>query len=169
MECHHGVERLGKWLKKVRCPKCGKWGAYGSKVLKCAHCVNQFERKECAFMDGVYLSKTDVQNRYEKYIEEGVNRLDLSDRVVEKTTKMIGDLSGTFTSGRNPRTLTAGAIYLSTLVEGERRSQGEVAEVFNVSVGGVQDNYRRIAKELQIGEFNLDSCSGKEEWIPPKS
>lgn len=145
--------------KEVRCPECGEWGALGKRSLKCIHCGNRFGIREGAFMDGVYLDKWKVQDRYEKYIEEGVDKLEISDKnsVTNKAIEMVEDLPGTFKSGKNPRTISSGAVYISTVIGGERRTQREVAEAFRISEKTILKRYKEIWEELEDQEKYLRS------------
>lgn len=149
---------LTKWyyecerIKKVRCPECEGWGAFGKKSLKCIHCGNRFNTRETAFMDGVYLNEWDVKDRYEKYIEEGTERLKFSDRneIIERATEIVEDLSGTVKSGKNPRTIASGAVYISGIMEGNRRTQREVAEAFNITEATLRSGYKEIAETMAL-------------------
>lgn len=150
-----------KELKKVRCPSCGNWGAYEKGRLKCAHCGEKFERKETAFMDGVYLNEWGIQDRYEKYIREGTKKLDMDlDSVVDRATEMVEQLPSSIKGGRSPRTISAGATYLSIILEGERRTQDDVADAFNVSPMAVRERYKDIRQKFGGWESIAEEFGG---------
>ncbi|MHA1714716.1 MAG: transcription initiation factor IIB, partial [Promethearchaeota archaeon] len=59
------------------------------------------------------------------------------------------------TIGKDPTGLAAAALYISTLKEGERRTQREIAEVAHVTEVTVRNRYKELAEFLQISVSNL--------------
>lgn len=54
------------------------------------------------------------------------------------------------TAGRGPTGTAAAAIYLASLMTGERRTQREVAEVADVTEVTVRNRYKELAEELEL-------------------
>jgi len=54
------------------------------------------------------------------------------------------------TAGKDPTGLAAAAIYISAILEGERRTQREIAEVAHVTEVTVRNRYKELVKELNI-------------------
>ncbi|MFX1294729.1 MAG: transcription initiation factor IIB [Promethearchaeota archaeon] len=54
------------------------------------------------------------------------------------------------TAGKDPTGLAAAAIYISAILEGERRTQREIAEVAHVTEVTVRNRYKELVKELSI-------------------
>jgi transcription initiation factor TFIIB len=58
--------------------------------------------------------------------------------------------TGGITVGKDPTGLAAAALYISTLKEGERRTQREIAEIAHVTEVTVRNRYKELAGFLQI-------------------
>ena len=54
------------------------------------------------------------------------------------------------TSGRGPTGVAAAAIYISSILSGERRTQREVAEVAGVTEVTIRNRYKELAEKLDI-------------------
>jgi transcription initiation factor TFIIB len=54
------------------------------------------------------------------------------------------------TAGKDPTGLAAAAIYISAILEGERRTQREIAEVAHVTEVTVRNRYKELVKELNL-------------------
>ncbi len=54
------------------------------------------------------------------------------------------------TSGKGPTGLAAAALYVASLLEGEKRTQREVAEVANVTEVTVRNRYKELVDKLNI-------------------
>jgi transcription initiation factor TFIIB len=54
------------------------------------------------------------------------------------------------TSGRGPTGVAAAAIYISSILGGERRTQREVAEVAGVTEVTIRNRYKELAEKLDI-------------------
>jgi transcription initiation factor TFIIB len=48
------------------------------------------------------------------------------------------------TSGRNPISIAAAALYISALMHGEKRTQNEVADVAGITEITLRNNYKRL-------------------------
>ena len=68
--------------------------------------------------------------------------------------KVYAILDGTkdknITSGRDPTKLAAAAIYIAGILEGEKRTQKDIAKVANISEVTLRNRYKEIAKLLKI-------------------
>ncbi len=51
-------------------------------------------------------------------------------------------------TGKDPMGLAAAAIYIACLLEGEKRTQKEIAEVANVTEVTVRNRYKNLKKNL---------------------
>ncbi|HIP63507.1 MAG TPA: transcription initiation factor IIB, partial [Archaeoglobus profundus] len=54
------------------------------------------------------------------------------------------------TSGRGPTGVAAAAIYIASILCGERRTQREVAEVAGVTEVTIRNRYKELAEKLGI-------------------
>jgi len=54
------------------------------------------------------------------------------------------------TAGKDPTGLAAASIYISAILEGERRTQREIAEIVHVTEVTVRNRYKELVRELQI-------------------
>ncbi|MCJ2534384.1 MAG: transcription initiation factor IIB, partial [Candidatus Thermoplasmatota archaeon] len=54
------------------------------------------------------------------------------------------------TSGRGPTGLAAAALYIATILCGERRTQREVADVAGVTEVTIRNRYKELAEKLDI-------------------
>ena len=75
----------------------------------------------------------------------------LSERTQQKAAKiiMLAREKG-ITVGKDPKGLAAAALYISAILEGERRTQLEIAKVAHVTEVTVRNRYKEIVKELNI-------------------
>ena len=75
----------------------------------------------------------------------------LSERTQQKAAKIITlAREKGFTVGKDPKGLAAAALYISAILEGERRTQLEIAKVAYVTEVTVRNRYKEIVKELNI-------------------
>ena len=54
------------------------------------------------------------------------------------------------TSGRGPTGVAAAAIYIASILCGDRRTQREVADVAGVTEVTIRNRYKELAEELDI-------------------
>ncbi|NVM00716.1 MAG: transcription initiation factor IIB [Candidatus Helarchaeota archaeon] len=54
------------------------------------------------------------------------------------------------TAGKDPTGLAAASIYISAILEGERRTQREIAEIVHVTEVTVRNRYKELVRELKI-------------------
>ena len=85
------------------------------------------------------------------YISRFCSQLKLSNDVQAKTNEILKKAaSEELTSGRGPTGLAAAALYIASVLCGERRTQREVAEVAGVTEVTIRNRYKELAKELDI-------------------
>jgi len=85
------------------------------------------------------------------YISRFCSQLKLSNDVQAKTIEILKKASSEeLTSGRGPTGLAAAALYISSVLCGERRTQREVAEVAGVTEVTIRNRYKELARELDI-------------------
>jgi len=80
--------------------------------------------------------------------------LELSGRTQKRAAEII-KRAGEYglTAGKDPTGLAAASIYISAILEGERRTQREIAEVAHVTEVTVRNRYKELVKVLNI---NID-------------
>jgi transcription initiation factor TFIIB len=85
------------------------------------------------------------------YISRFCNKLNLSNDVQVKTIEILKKaLDKELTSGRGPTGLAAAAIYISSILCGEHRTQREVSEISGVTEVTIRNRYKEIVYELDI-------------------
>ena len=85
------------------------------------------------------------------YISRFCSQLKLSNDVQVKTIEILKYASRKeLTSGRGPTGLAAAALYIASVVCGERRTQREVAEIAGVTEVTIRNRYKELAKKLDI-------------------
>ena len=85
------------------------------------------------------------------YISRFCSQLKLSNDVQVKTIEILKHAAGKeLTSGRGPTGLAAAALYISSVICGERRTQREVAEIAGVTEVTIRNRYKELAKKLDI-------------------
>ena len=72
----------------------------------------------------------------------------LTDDDVMEILKQAGERE--LTSGRGPTGVAAAAIYISSILSGERRTQREVADVAGVTEVTIRNRYKELAEQLDI-------------------
>ncbi|MFX1450582.1 MAG: transcription initiation factor IIB, partial [Promethearchaeota archaeon] len=85
------------------------------------------------------------------YVPRFCSALKLSNHVQNKVYEILNDIKGkNISSGRDPTKLAAAAIYIAGILEGEKRTQKEIAQVANISEVTLRNRYKEIAKILRI-------------------
>ena len=85
------------------------------------------------------------------YISRFCSQLKLSNDVQVKTTEILKQAAKKeLTSGRGPTGLAAAALYIASVLCGERRTQREVAEIAGVTEVTIRNRYKELAKKLDI-------------------
>ncbi|AFN03480.1 transcription initiation factor IIB chain b [Pyrococcus furiosus COM1] len=85
------------------------------------------------------------------YVDKFADELELSERVRRRTVDILRRANEEgITSGKNPLSLVAAALYIASLLEGERRSQKEIARVTGVSEMTVRNRYKELVMKLGL-------------------
>ena len=88
----------------------------------------------------------------EDYISRFCSQLNLSNDVQVKTMEILKKaVSEELTSGRGPTGMAAAALYIASVLCGERRTQREVADIAGVTEVTIRNRYKEIAEKLDIG------------------
>ena len=85
------------------------------------------------------------------YISRFCSVLKLSNDVQTKTLDILKQAAKKeLTSGRGPTGLASAALYIASVLCGERRTQREVAEVAGVTEVTIRNRYKELAKKLDL-------------------
>jgi transcription initiation factor TFIIB len=85
------------------------------------------------------------------YISRFCSRLNLSNDVQIKSIEILKKaLNKELTSGRAPTGMAAAAMYIASVLCGERRTQREVSEISGVTEVTIRNRYKELAYELDI-------------------
>jgi transcription initiation factor TFIIB len=94
------------------------------------------------------------------YISRFCRQLRLRNTVQGRTLEIIKQAAvKELTSGRGPTGLAAAALYMASVLCGERRTQREVADVAGVTEVTIRNRYKEISRELDI---NMDMVKNDE-------
>jgi len=97
----------------------------------------------------VYRASDQVANEeWLAALDEAADRLDLGAEVRSRAADLF--LSTVPDEERSKRAVLAAALYVGTLVAGERRSQGEVADAVGVSRLSVQQRWKDLLAETGL-------------------
>jgi transcription initiation factor TFIIB len=85
------------------------------------------------------------------YVPKFTAALKLSGRVQEKAIALLKKaIAKGLISGRGPTGVAAAAVYIASAMDGERRTQKEVADVAGVTEVTIRNRYRELKKELNL-------------------
>ena len=85
------------------------------------------------------------------FISRFSNELGLSGKVSSRAIKILESAKKAgFTAGKDPTGLAAAALYISGILEDERRTQREIAGVARVTEVTVRNRYKELVRNLQI-------------------
>ena len=86
------------------------------------------------------------------YISRFCSALHLSSDVQTKTAEILKKAADKeLASGRGPTGMAAAALYIASLLCGERRTQREIAEIAGVTEVTIRNRYKELAEKLDIG------------------
>ena len=92
-----------------------------------------------------------MPTRPQDYVQRFCSELKLSGEVQSKTAETLKDASEKeLTSGRGPTGVAAAAIYISSILCNERRTQREVAGVAGVTEVTIRNRYKELTEKLGI-------------------
>lgn len=87
----------------------------------------------------------------EDYVSRFSSKLELSIEVQITTNEILTKAAKKeLTSGRGPTGLAAAALYMASVICGERRTQSEIALVAGVTEVTIRNRYKELAKKLDI-------------------
>ncbi|MEM0046687.1 MAG: transcription initiation factor IIB [Fervidicoccaceae archaeon] len=85
------------------------------------------------------------------YIPRMGSLLDLSGKAMNIAAKIVkAAKQKALTAGKDPTGLAAAAIYIATLLENERRTQKEIANIAGVTEVTVRNRYKELVSELDL-------------------
>ena len=85
------------------------------------------------------------------YISRFCSALQLSSDVQTKTVEILQKATDKeLASGRGPTGMAAAALYIATVLCGERRTQREIAEVAGVTEVTIRNRYKELSEKLDI-------------------
>lgn len=85
------------------------------------------------------------------YVPKFCAALKLSGKVQERAIQILKKaMRKGLVSGRGPTGVAAAAVYIAAALEGERKTQKEVADVANVTEVTIRNRYRELKKELKL-------------------
>ncbi|MDV3103338.1 transcription initiation factor IIB [Thermococcus waiotapuensis] len=85
------------------------------------------------------------------YVNKFADELGLSEKVRKKAIELLEEAYNRgLTSGKSPAGLVAAALYIAGLMEEERRTQREVAEVARVTEVTVRNRYKELVEKLNL-------------------
>ncbi|MDH4123463.1 MAG: transcription initiation factor IIB [Thermoplasmata archaeon] len=92
-----------------------------------------------------------MPTRPQDYVSRFCSELKLSGEVQSKATDILKDAAKKeLTSGRGPTGVAAAAIYISSILCNERRTQREVADVAGVTEVTIRNRYKELTEKLGI-------------------
>lgn len=87
------------------------------------------------------------------YVPRFGSLLDLSEKVQVKAVDILNDASKhDVTSGKGPIGVAAAALYISAVLQGEKKTQREVADVIGVTEVTIRNRYKEMIEALGIKE-----------------
>lgn len=88
------------------------------------------------------------------YIERFGSELDLSGEVRSKAREILNmAMSREITSGRGPTGVSAAALYIASVIMGERKTQKDVAQVAGVTEVTIRNRYKELVEKLRLEVF----------------
>jgi transcription initiation factor TFIIB len=85
------------------------------------------------------------------YVDRFGDALNVSAKTKRRAKGILNEaIRRGITSGKGPTGLAAAALYVASLLEGEKRTQREVAEVANVTEVTVRNRYKELVDKLNI-------------------
>ena len=85
------------------------------------------------------------------YIPRFASSLKLNAETQSKAVEIIESAQNVeLTSGRGPTGIAAAALYVAALINGEKRTQREVADVAGVTEVTIRNRYKELLEELKL-------------------
>jgi transcription initiation factor TFIIB len=87
------------------------------------------------------------------YIPRFASALQLSPEIQSKAVEILEQARDIeLTSGRGPTGIAAAALYVASLIHGEKRTQREVADVAGVTEVTIRNRYKELIKRLKLAK-----------------
>lgn len=88
---------------------------------------------------------------HQKYISKFVSQLGLGGKTEIIALKVLSEaIHQHLTVGRSPRGVTASCVYIACLMNGEKRTQSDVAKVAQVTEVTIRNRYKEILNKLEF-------------------
>ncbi len=95
------------------------------------------------------------------YVPRFCTMLGLSDKVQARAIRILKKAKKAgITSGKGPTGVAAAAIYIASVLEGERRTQREVADICDITEVTIRNRYSELVKKLNL-EKEIDKALSK--------
>ncbi len=115
---------------------------------------SRINRKELGRCYRMLLRRLEVRMPVAKpsnFIPRFAQTLRLSGRTQRRATEILDRAKAQgITPGKDPTGLAASALYISAILEGERRTQREIAQVAHVTEVTVRNRYKELVRELRL-------------------
>lgn len=83
------------------------------------------------------------------YVSRFASKLDLSGEIQAKAVEIINQaIDKGLSSGRGPTGVAAAALYIASVLLGERRTQSEIAEVAGVTEVTIRNRYKELSEQM---------------------
>ncbi len=104
---------------------------------------------------GRYLKLNIMPSKPDDYVNRFCSKLKLSAEARRKANDILKlARESDLTSGKGPTGVAAAAIYIASLMTGERRTQRSVAEVAGVTEVTIRNRYKELTEKLQLDVEN---------------
>jgi transcription initiation factor TFIIB len=86
-----------------------------------------------------------------KYVSKYVNHLGFNGETELTALKLLSEASEQqLTVGRSPRGIAAACLYIACQINGDRRTQGEIAQVAQVTEVTIRNRYKELLNKLEL-------------------
>ncbi len=86
------------------------------------------------------------------YVPRFASELNLSGVVQSKAIEIINEaMQNGLTSGRGPTGVAAAALYIASVILGERKTQRDVADIAGVTEVTIRNRYKELTEQLEMG------------------
>jgi len=100
------------------------------------------------------------------YLPRFVSALKLSAETQSKAVEILTDAKNAeLTSGRGPTGIAAASLYVAALMNNEKRTQREVADVAGVTEVTIRNRYKELLKELKLSDKVRKKLKELEEKV----
>ena len=105
-----------------------------------------------------------------EYIPRFSSLLGLSGKTQAKAKKILGDaVDEEVTSGKGPTGVAAAALYIAAVLQGERRTQRDIADVVGVTEVTIRNRYKDLVEKLGIEEEVEKKAAEVENKVEPRN